>query len=303
MRTLTLILFASLVWMGCDSGSSGEDALPSRFRVALSIDGLQPMSNAFQYQLWARTESGFVGSDQFNVGSDGRFINPQGQVISNTLSMTSNVADASVLFLVINGKGDSPVVPSSKRVLAGALTAGAATLQLSHEEGLGVDFSAASGQFVVATPTDADGSNERSGVWFGTRSGGAGGFAPSLELPELPNGWRYEGFVELSDGTTLPTGTFSRGDRVDDAALFFGGDSPVVPGEDFLVNAPDGVTFPVDLAGATVFITAELTDDDDVSAPSSVRVLSGTVPAGADLAAPFSLQPPSPLLSATATLN
>ncbi len=289
--------------MGCDSSSSGDESLPSRFRVVLDIDGLQPMSNAFQYQLWARSDNGFVGSDPFNVGADGRFINPQGQVISKTLSMQTNVANATALFLVINGKGDSPVVPSNKRLLAGSVSGGTVALRLSHVEAMGVDFSAASGQFMVATPTDSDPANERSGIWFGTRSSADASFEPSVDLPELPSEWIYEGFVTLADGTTLRTGTFTRADRVDGAALFFNGDSPSVPGEDFLVNAPDGVSFPVDLSGATVFITAELIDDDNELSPSSVRVLSGTVPTGADASAPLALQPPSPLLSGTATLN
>lgn len=303
MRFLMPILCVSLFWVGCDSSSTDEDTASSRFRVVLDVDGLQQMSNAFQYQLWARTPGGFVGSDQFNVGEDGRFINPQGQVISNTLTMQTNVANAEVLFLVVNGKGDSPLVPSSKRLLAGPVSGGAATLRLSHGEALGVDFAGASGQFVVGTPTDPGQANSRSGVWFGTRNASGDSFAPSLELPELPNGWVYEGFVTLADGTTLRTGKFSRVDRVDDAALFFPGDSPVVPGEDFLANAPDGVTFPVDLSGATVFITAELADDDSEQLPSSVRVLTGTVPTGADAFTPLDLQPVSPLLGGTATLN
>ncbi|PIQ61720.1 MAG: hypothetical protein COV99_08540 [Bacteroidetes bacterium CG12_big_fil_rev_8_21_14_0_65_60_17] len=302
MRILTLVLFASVFWMGCDSSSSGDENVPLSFRVVLDVDGLQPMSNAFQYQLWALTEDGFVGSNQFNVGADGRFVNPLGQVVSNTLNMQANVAGAETLFLVINGKGDSPVVPSGKRLLGGSLNGGSASLSLSHEEGFGVDFSNAAGQFVIATPTDSDPSNENSGVWFGTRSGTGEAFEPSLVLPDLPSGWIYEGFVQLVDGTTLRTGTFSRVDRVDDEALFFDGDSPVVPGEDFLVNAPVGVSFPVDLSGATVFITVELVEDDDDLTPSSVRVLTANVPSGSD-GTPITLQRVSPMLSGTATLN
>nr|MBC8279451.1 hypothetical protein [Chloroflexota bacterium] len=55
---------------------------------------------------------------------------------------------------------------------------------------------------------------------------------------------------------------------------------PPFPGEDFLNNAPVGLTFPVDLSGATAVISVEPMPDDS-SAPFTLKPLKGTIPADA----------------------
>jgi hypothetical protein len=55
---------------------------------------------------------------------------------------------------------------------------------------------------------------------------------------------------------------------------------PPFPGEDFLMNAPAGVTFPTDLSGATAVISIEPRMDDD-PAPFMFKPLVGAIPASA----------------------
>ena len=54
-------------------------------------------------------------------------------------------------------------------------------------------------------------------------------------------------------------------------------EAPAVPGEDFLANAPAGLTFPVDLSGSQLLVTLEALYGDRVE-PSQLVVLEGTLP-------------------------
>lgn len=136
----------------------------------------------------------------------------------------------------------------------------------------GVDLSTASGEYILATPTDGDGNNERSGIWWTLVPR-----AQSLFLPPLPDDWVYEGWL-LVDGTPLTTGTF-RDPFTRDFADPYSGPQPAPPlvGEDLIVNAPEGLTFPVDLRGQQLTITIEPADDADPG-PSDLVVLAGAIP-------------------------
>ena len=100
---------------------------------------------------------------------------------------------------------------------------------------------------------------------------------PGLHLPELPAGWLYEGWVEIS-GQALTTGRFFE---------VFGHDFdsphngplpvPAVPGEDYILNAPEGLAFPTDIRGGRIFISVEPYPDDDPK-PFSISPLLGTIP-------------------------
>lgn len=122
-----------------------------------------------------------------------------------------------------------------------------------------VDFTSSAGQFMLASPTDNNSLvNERSGLWFGD----AVKNQPKLLLPDLPNGWVYEGWA-LIDEQPLTTGRFKKTNRQD---LFSGfsdnqGITPSFPGEDFLRDPPVGVffglEFPLDLVGQSAMVTIE----------------------------------------------
>jgi hypothetical protein len=94
-------------------------------------------------------------------------------------------------------------------------------------------------------------------------------------LPELPAGWAYEGWAVI-DGVPVTAGTFLTADGFDDFDGYSGDQGgPPFPGEDYLVNPPEGVTFPTDLTGATVVISVEPSPDDSPE-PFALKPLLGT---------------------------
>jgi hypothetical protein len=96
----------------------------------------------------------------------------------------------------------------------------------------------------------------------------------------LPAGWKYEGWTVI-DGQPVTTGTFTAVDEMDEAAPFSGVDpGPPFPGEDFLMNAPSGLTFPTDIRGGTAVISIE-PDPDNSPAPFVLKPLVGSIAADA----------------------
>ncbi|AXV08351.1 hypothetical protein DVS28_a3678 [Euzebya pacifica] len=156
-------------------------------------------------------------------------------------------------------------------LLSGTVADGTGTI----EPAVPVDLSGASGQYILATPTNGSDSDERSGIWYVLIPR-----APGLVLPALPAEWVYEGWVTI-DGVDVTTGRFGDPATPDDFDGFSGDQGgPPLPGEDFLLSPPEGLSFPVDLAGMTTFVTLEPAVDPD-PAPSGLTVLSGQIPADA----------------------
>ena len=104
-------------------------------------------------------------------------------------------------------------------------------------------------------------------------------------LPQLPDGWKYEGWVVI-DGQPVTTGTFTNTMATDDAAPFSGsialpdvnGMDGFFPGEDFLMNAPAGLNFPTDIAGGIAVISVEPYPDNSPN-PFTLKPLMNNIPA------------------------
>jgi hypothetical protein len=125
-------------------------------------------------------------------------------------------------------------------------------------------------------------SNENSGIWFLNRSTGSP--VAGLNLPDLTGtDWTYEGWVVIG-GTPVTTGTFDKVDVADGFNGYSGaGASPPFPGEDFITNAPSGLTFPTDIAGGTAVISIEPRVDNDPG-PFQFKPIVGAIqPAQAKL--------------------
>jgi hypothetical protein len=155
-------------------------------------------------------------------------------------------------------------------------------------------FGEASGLYLIGTFSDGNYrelgqpiENEFSGIWFVDMvEANEVGEEPDiivnevydvgLSLPELPDtGYTYEGWVALDNGDTLSTGKFRFPEFQDyDNSHATPGAIINFPGEDFLVNPPEGVEFPVNLLqGGVAFVTLEPNPDNDLSRPSNFRVL------------------------------
>ena len=158
-------------------------------------------------------------------------------------------------------------------MVAGDFSGNSASLDVGHSAALNNDFEESTGKFILATPTDDDDTNEFSGVWFLDNSSGSQ--ATGLDLPELPEGWIYEGWA-IIDGSPVTTGKFSSVTGTDDAAPYSGtaNPGPAYPGEDFLLNAPAGKTFPANLAAAVISVEPV---PDNSAAPFLLKPLVGPI--------------------------
>jgi hypothetical protein len=149
---------------------------------------------------------------------------------------------------------------------------------VGHAAALDDDFASASGVYILATPTDGPDTNENSGLWFLDLSSGSPDVG--LELPVLPEGWVYEGWAVIN-GMPVSSGRFTAADEIDFDDPFSGTEGgPPFPGEDYLNNAPAGLSFPTDLAGGTAVVSVEPSPDNS-PAPFTLKPLAGAIPGDA----------------------
>ncbi|MGI9623167.1 MAG: anti-sigma factor domain-containing protein [Acidimicrobiales bacterium] len=229
--------------------------------VSIAADGLPALGGGAVYEAWLIV-------DEMPV-SIGTFDSIEGGI---ELAVDP---DTTATAVVITIELDDDPAPADTHVLAGTIADGVAQLTVTDTAAIGVDFSESRGDYILGTPTDGNGppENERSGIWWT--------FIPrsqSLFLPELPAGWIYEAW-QVIDGVPVSSGTFDvLFGAADNAAPFSGPQpGPPFPGEDFLMNAPTGLMFPVDLRGSEVVITVEPLPDDSAD-PFPVVPLRGFVP-------------------------
>ena len=207
-------------------------------------------------------------SGRFDLSSDDETV---------TFDIDPALADDSTLFVLTiePAVGDDPA-PAPTHVVAGEIVGGQATLTAGHGAALGDDFLSASGGYILATPTTAaDGSDDDQGVWFLDPQAGP---APSLDLPVLPEGWAYEGWVVGPNGP-VSTGVFvdPAGADSDGAGPTAGPDgSPPFPGQDFIHP-------PMSLLGGAVVISVEPSPDNSPAPFFMKPLVDGTVD---DVAAP-----------------
>ena len=273
--------------------STTEPMVPE---LSLDTSGWPALEGGFHYEGWAIVDGAPVTTGTFNI-ADGAIVGLDGNPIESF--QVEGIEAASAIVITIEPAGDTDDIPSDTHFVAGDVADGAADLTIGHGAALGTDFSTASGTFLLATPTDDPEGNELSGIWFLELPGPT----PSLELPALPDGWRYEGWAVI-DGMPLTSGTFLTAEGADDSAPFSGpNEGPPFPGEDYVTNAPDGVTLPTDLSGQTIVISVEPYPDDS-PAPFVLKPLLGTAAEDATDHASYPLDNSTePLPSGTATIS
>lgn len=263
-------LFVMLAVGGLILSSCGDDDTsgPSVSDLTLSIDGLEDLGADFAYEGWVIVDGAPVSTGTFTVDANGNLSASSFEV------GTSDLEAATMFVLSIEPVPDADPDPAPTKILAGAFDGTSASLATST---VGSNFEAATGKYIVAAPTGTGASEEEfSGIWFLDNSSGSA--VAGLDLPELSAGWKYEGWVVI-DGTPVTTGTFTDASAADEAAPFSGTNGgPSYPGEDFLNNAPSGLTFPTDLRGKTAVISIE-PDPDNSAAPFTLKPLAGMIPA------------------------
>ncbi|AUP81077.1 hypothetical protein C1H87_21115 [Flavivirga eckloniae] len=270
-------MFIAVLAMGflATSCSNDDDNTPTTANLTLELDGLEALGNGYVYEGWI-----IVNGAPISTGTFTSVTFPQSFTVDAT-----QLANATDFVLSIEPAGETGVeaaTPAKTKLLAGGFSGSTANVNT----GIVGDFSNATGKYILATPTDNDDTNESSGVWFLDNTNAPPPVA-GLDLPTLEEGWKYEGWAVIN-GTPISTGTFTKVAATDDAAPFSGsvalptpnGADGFFPGEDFLENAPNGVTFPTDLKGATIVISIEPSPDDN-PAPFTLKPLAHVVPANA----------------------
>ena len=236
--------------------------------INLDLEGLEDLGADYVYEGWIIVNGAPVSTGTFTVDGNGSLSQTSFEVNAGEL------ASATMFVLSIEPVQDDDPAPAATKILAGAFSGSTASLGSSP---VGSGFESASGKYIIATPTGTgDASEEFSGIWFLDNSSGSA--VAGLDLPELAAGWKYEGWVVI-DGTPVTTGNFTDVASADEAAPFSGSNGgPNYPGEDFLHNAPSGLTFPTDLRGNMAVISIEPYPDNS-PAPFTLKPLFGMIPA------------------------
>ena len=261
------MLFAILV-MGIITSCDNDDE-PKTSSLVLNLNGLEELGNDFVYEGWI-----IVNGSPISTGTFSSVTFPQSFQVD-----ADQLASATTFVLSIEPAVDSDPAPAETKILAGNFSGTSASVS---SDNIVANFASASGKYILATPTDADDTNEDSGVWFLDNSSGSA--VAGLNLPVLSDGWKYEGWVVIN-GTPISTGTFISASSADDNAatsVFKGtvSNGPNYPGEDFLNNGPTGLTFPKDLRGKTIVVSVEPYPDNS-SAPFALKPLAHVVPGAA----------------------
>ena len=239
--------------------------------LELNITGLENLDAAARYEGWVIIDGSPVTTGTFTVNNSGQM----SQTIFEVPANVGKLKNATMFVLTIEPYPDNSPAPSNQHLLAGNFNDANASLSIGHPAALNTNFASATGKFLLATPTTASMMDELSGIWFINNSSGMG--MAGLNLPTLPAGWRYEGWAVIS-GQPVTTGTFMNGNMADNAAPFSGPlGGPPFPGEDFITNAPAGLSFPTDLSGGIAVVTVEPYPDNS-PAPFLLKPLVRMIP-------------------------
>lgn len=267
IRNLSLIALVTLTVFACKD----DDMTPTDQDLTLNIQGLEDLGSDFAYEGWIMVDGAPKTTGVFTVDASGN-------LSQTTFSLDAeDLEKATAFILTIEPSPDNDPGPSDVHILAGDFNTDDATLTVGDSRALGDDFTTSTGGYILATPTNGADSDEKSGVWWLDPAAGPGA---GLDLPTLPAGWEYEGWAVI-DGVPVTTGKFTDATKADDSAPFSGSMAgPPFPGEDFLENAPAGLTFPVDLSEMVVVISVEPQPDNSPN-PFLLKPLVGHVPANA----------------------
>ena len=260
-----LVLGVMALGLIATSCSSDDDNGSTTQNLTLNLSGLEDLGSDYVYEGWIIVSGAPVSTGTFSV--DGL-----GALSATTFSVDATQLNAATAFVLsIEPVNDPDPTPAPTKLLRGDFSGNSATVNT----GIVGDFSNAAGSFFLRTPTDETGTNnmnDESGAWFGTPGMPP---TPNFVLPTLPEGWAYEGWV-VGDAGPITTGTFTTFNTMDSGNPFSGINSagPPIPGEDFLLNAPAGENFPLDVRNRTVVISVEPVPDNS-PAPFAMKPLVG----------------------------
>jgi hypothetical protein len=221
--------------------------------LSLDLTGLEDLGRSWTYEGWLIVDGAPVSTGVFAVDGEGMVSAYDFEVDAEQL------ATAELFVLTIEPVPDPDPAPSPVHILAGSFEEDAAELSIAHPAALGTDFANAEGSsYILGIPSSGMSDDSyTSGIWF-----------DGLNLPELPAGWIYEGWVVGMDGP-VTTGRFASASGADgDGTGPTAGPNPgpAIPGQDFLNPA----VYLTD--GYAVVISVEL-DPDNSPDPFTLKPL------------------------------
>jgi len=227
--------------------------------LEFTSDGLEPLGPGFVYEGWLIVDGAAVSAGRFSVIADGSLSR------SDFAIEVDDLAAVSTYVLTIEPVVDADPGPSHTHILAGDFSGGTAMLTAGHPAALGDDFSSAAGPYILNAPSGGATTDYRNGIWWLDPSTGPG---PTLELPTLPAGWVYEGWVASADGP-VSTGRFvtASGDDSDVGGISAGPHgTPPFPGQDYINPA-------LDLTDGFAAVISIEPDPDNSSGPFTFKPL------------------------------
>ena len=231
--------------------------------LILSVTQMAPLPGDYHLEGWVvdyTTQTRSIG--KFAVDASGVLVDLSGAPITARRFDTDFSLDSmTVMYITIEPPGDTNDTPSDTRVMGGLFIDGEVALRATDFEGIEDELILALGNYIVETPTDGPDTNEDSGIWFVNLTGGAPARGLRVAIPI--QGWQYQGWAEF-DGIPVDMGVITHHSSPDESSTYSGpGAGYNYPGEDFLVNAPQGLTFPLGVGSARLFVSLEPDPDPD----------------------------------------
>lgn len=251
MNTLCGVLTASTL-VACGDGtelkSTQEEINNSSIQqsgrlLSFTIAGLEHMEGQ-HYEGWVIYSDGPVSTGRFNIIDDATVaeVNRFG-FITDILGQTGKYStdltrdeQPSAFVLTIEPDGDEDLGPSKVHYLGGDFLDDTTIATVDHTAAIDASFADVAGQYILATPTNNH-QTDNQGIWYLDPATAS----PSLKLPELADGFAYEGWVVNTETDEVistgifrdPTGADSDGAGVTAGPLTF----PLFPGQDFITRA------------------------------------------------------------------
>lgn len=269
-----------------DAVDAPPRALP-RVVAAPTFENLPP-SGAWHDEIWARNPSGGefrVGA--FRVLEGGSLVTLAGDSLVR-FDLADLPLPGSEILVTVERGGELAGTRSDRVLLRGTLEQTEAELTAALPDLAGNQTALLAASTRASAPLTA-------GVWFAASGAGKGSPAHGLSLPARSDGWTYGGWVRTGSVAVLPTGLFSDPNGPDDRAPYSGSEPGWnIPGEDFLENAPDDLSFPLNLADgrSDVIVSLEPADGEpaEYDAPF-LPLLSARIPYRQKPNSPVSLTP------------
>ena len=292
MKTLLSLSTAILLTFGATAAAKAES-------ITQSASGLEPLVG-LHYEGWSIIGGSPVSTGRWNIEADGTVVSVDASgtatgTLGTTDSFVSPVsadhANSTAYVLTLEPNGDTDAGPSKVHIVAGRYNGNTAEAVVENRSAIGTDFAEVAGSFILAAPT---GGADDQGLWY------FNGESSALSLPDLPEGWNYEGWVvDTAAGVPYSTGIFhdASGPDWDGAGPYAGPNAenfPPVPGQDFV----QGMPLDLDNGNFITVISVEPADDPD-PAPFAIKILTSDIITGnGDLKA--SGAPLAPLPTVTA---